>query len=73
MATPYNESSNVSEMCLLITVCPHTILSPVCLLEPCLLTNTVQGSAAIFPNCMLLSIGMQVVFWLLAVAVVAVG
>jgi hypothetical protein len=35
--------------------------------------SPVQGSAAIFPNCMLLSIGMQVVFWLLAVEVEAVG
>ena len=60
-------------MCLLIAVFQHTTVSPVCVLEPCLLTNTVQDSAAIFPNCMLLRVGMQVVFWLLAAEVVAVG
>lgn len=67
------ELSNMSEMCFLITACTHTIVSTVCVLEPFLLTKTVQGSAAIFPNCMLLRICMQVVFWLLAVEVVGVG
>lgn len=35
--------------------------------------NEVQGSAARFPNCMFLTVGVEIVFWLLAVWVVTLG
>jgi hypothetical protein len=41
--------------------------------QNCLWVNEVQGSAARFPNCMFLTVGVEIVFWLLAVSVVALG
>jgi hypothetical protein len=71
---PHLTASQVMcQNCVAWSLYVHTLYWVWYVCRNCLLTNTVQGSAAVFPNCMLLRIGMQVVFWLLAVEVVAVG